>query len=746
MRTRFSRTGVSAAVAVEKSTSILRGSAVSIVAIASLSAVAAVAQSTAPLGLEEIIVTATKRPEAARDISGSVSAYSGEQLEQLGAETMEDYVTRLPGVVFNQQTPGDSTVTVRGVSTGQDPGQGTTGYFINDVPLSDPGFSIGTPDIDTFDVDNIVVLRGPQGTLFGSGTLGGAINYQAARPVLTQFDMRLQGTVDSTEDGSDGDAERIMFNVPIVADKFAVRGVYSNRNIAGYLDNIGTGQQDSNSTRIEGGRFQALWQPSEHTSINYLYLEQTTDNADGYAERIGLGLQQRSTLVPESSHFNTVINTLRLDQQVSFGILTAIVTQHRKENNHVRDVTDPVFGIPNLGGTGPLTVTQAAEAEGTTYEVRFASAPGGSIEYLIGVMHDETDQEVAQSVNDPGSAATLDLLIGPGAGAALAPGDRTLTIFLPFQSKESAIFGEVTYRFNDAWKATVGGRAFQQEISSQTASSGIIAQILTGASPVNFVGPPAKEEGFNPKFSLSWTPDDRFMAYGLVSKGFRIGGPNVTPSLPGQPVPAAFESDSLINYEVGIRSDLVGGHLLLDLTGFFIDWDNIQLNRQTTSSLNFGINAGAAEVYGIEASTALQIVDGLTLRSALTYTDATISEDIPGYPIATVGAVPAGSELPGASDWLVSNVLTYEWSAGSLEPSLALLQRYVSEAPSAIDGGFVEGDYNVFDARFRLNWDRFGVTAFVENIGDERGVVQADDVERIYIRPRTFGITIDFKL
>lgn len=746
MTTRIDRAGLSAAVAVGMRTSFLRGSAVSVLAIASLGSTAALAQSASPSALEEIIVTATKRPEAARDISGSVSAYSGEQLEKLGAETMADYVTRIPGVVFNQDTPGDSTVTVRGVSTGQDPGQGTTGYFINDVPLSDPGFSIGTPDIDTFDVDNIVVLRGPQGTLFGSGTLGGAINYQAARPVLTKFDMRLQGTVDSTEDGGDGDAERIMLNAPIVSDKFAVRAVYSNRNIAGYVDNIGAGRKDSNSTRIEGGRFQALWQASERTSINYLYLKQNTDNADGYAERVGLGPQQRSTVVPEVSHFSTEINNLRLDQEVSFGTLTAMATNHRKENSHVQDVTDPVFGIPNLGGTGPLTVRQVAEAEGTTYEVRFASAPGGSIDYLIGVMHDETDQEVAQSINDPGSAATLDLLFGPGAGAALAPGDRTFTVFLPFQSKETAVFGELTYHFNDAWKATFGGRAFQQEISSETASSGIIAQILTGASPSNFVGPPAKEEGFNPKFSLSWTPSGDFMAYALVSKGFRIGGPNVTPSLPGQPVPRDFESDSLINYEVGIRSDLADGRLLLDVTGFFIDWDNIQLNRQTTSSLSFGINAGAAEVYGVEASTALRIVDGLTLRTAVTYTDATISEEIPGYPDVTVGAVPAGSQLPGASDWLVSNVLTYEWSAGSLEPSLALSQRYVSEAPSAIDGGSVEGDYNVFDARFRLNWDRFGITAFVENIGDERGVVQATDLERTYIRPRTYGITIDFKL
>lgn len=720
-----------------------RGAAAAL-AITSLGSAAAVAQTTSTTALEEVIVTATKRPEAVRDISGSVSAYSGEQLEELGAETMADYVTRVPGVVFNQDTPGDSTITVRGVSTGQDPGQGTTGYFINDVPLSDPGFSIGTPDIDTFDVDNVVVLRGPQGTLLGSGSLGGAINYQAARPDPAQFAMHLQGTLDTVENGANGDAERVMLNVPIVSDKFGVRAVYANRNIAGYLDNIGTGQEDSNSTHIEGGRFQALWQPSEHTAVNYLYLEQNTDNADSYAEGIGLGPRQRSTVVPEPSHFSTVINNLRLDQEFFFGTLTAMATNHRKENGEIQDVTDPAFGIPNLGGTGPLTVVQTAQAEGTTYEMRLASAAGGRIEYLIGVMHDDTDQEVRQAIHDPGSAATVDFLFGPGAGALLAPGDDTLTVVLPFRSKETAVFGEVTYHFNDAWKATFGGRAFRQEISSETISSGIIAQILTGASPSNFVAPPAEEEGFNPKVSLTWTPDENFMAYALVSKGFRIGGPNVTPSLPGQPVPPTFESDSLINYELGIRSDLADGRLLLDVTGFFIDWDDIQLNRQTTSSLSFGVNAGAAEVYGAEASTTLRIGGGLTLRSAITYTDAAISEEIPGYPIPTVDPVPAGSVLPGSSDWLVSNVLTYEWSVGSFDPSLVLSQRFVSEAPSAIDGTAVEGDHNVFDARLRLSSNRFGITAFVDNIGDERGIVQASDTERTYIRPRTFGITMDY--
>ena len=139
--------------------------------------------------LEEIVVTATKRPERVRDISGSVSAYDQAALESLGAESFADYLTRTPGVVFNASVPGNSPAIIRGVATttGIAQAQGTTGYFIDDVPMTDPFYSAGIPDIDTFDVDNITVLRGPQGTLFGSASMGGAINYQAARPDLVEF-------------------------------------------------------------------------------------------------------------------------------------------------------------------------------------------------------------------------------------------------------------------------------------------------------------------------------------------------------------------------------------------------------------------------------------------------------------------------------------------------------------------------------------------------------------------------------
>ena len=157
------------------------------------------ARAEAATAVQEVVVTANKRPEAVRKISGSVTAFTGQQLEDMGASSFSDYLTRTPGVVFNDAGASWSSATIRGVSTTTffDTGQGTTGYFINDVPLTDPFFTVSIPDIDAFDVDNITVLRGPQGTLFGSATLGGAINYQAARPNLSDYQVHTQATFES---------------------------------------------------------------------------------------------------------------------------------------------------------------------------------------------------------------------------------------------------------------------------------------------------------------------------------------------------------------------------------------------------------------------------------------------------------------------------------------------------------------------------------------------------------------------
>ncbi|MGA9794389.1 MAG: TonB-dependent receptor [Rhizomicrobium sp.] len=735
-------------------TAILAGSALSVAALAPAAAqVAADTTAKSPNGVETVIVTAEKRPEAVRAISGSVSAFTGEDLQALGAQDMADYLTRTPGVVFNAQQPGDSSVTIRGVSTTTsiEQGQATVGYFINDVPLTDPSYSIATPDIDAFDVDNIVVLRGPQGALFGSASLGGAINYQAAKPDLTQFDMHLQETVEGVDHGDAGGSGKIMVNIPIT-DTFAIRGVYVYRNDPGYIDNIGTGQTNSNETLVRGGRIEALWKPTAHTTISYLFLDQSENTADlGYQQPTLAGELKKDTLLPETANFGTLIHNLRFDQDFSFGTLTATATYHQKSQYSIVDDT-PLFG-GFFPGAAPVTIAQPAKSTGKTFEVRFASPEGSRFEYLVGLYYDETHEKVSNIGAGTGVENSIETyyspIFGAGIGALSAPNNVWLDAYIPIEGKEKAAFGEFTYHFNDAWKATLGGRLYQEDVASETDSSGFYV-LATDGTLTNDVSGKQKASGFSPKGSITWTPSDDFMSYFLVSKGFRLGGPNVTPSAPGAPVPSEYGSDSLINYELGARTNLFDNRLQLDATAFYIDWSNIQLELQTPTHLNYTTNAGAARNLGVETSATFAVTNDLLFSTNLTYLDAALSQDF--NPGGGTPIVPKGTTLPGASKWQISNTLTYDWINGPLEPSFVLANRYLSRAPGGLITGAPQGGYDLVDARVSVHMGSYSLTAFVNNIGDSRGVTSALDasvsgsLQQFLVQPRTIGVTADYKM
>lgn len=700
---------------------------------------------------DDIIVTATKRPQAVRKISGSVTAQSGEQLEKLGADGMADYLTRTPGVVFNASNPGNSNVTIRGVSTttGQDAGQATTGFFINDVPLTDPAFSIGTPDIDTFDVDNVAILRGPQGTLFGSSSLGGAVNYQAAKPDLQNFSAHGQASLRDTRDGEMGGAGKIMLNAPIVAGKLAVRGVFVYRRDGGYIDNIGTGTVDANRTTTRSGRILATWKPTDRTTVNYLYLEQSQNTDDDGYRQPGLGGDLlKSTNIPEYARYRTLIHQLRIDQDFSFATLTATATRHKKSFSYSSDLTIPLS--PALFGLAPVTNFGSGTSKGETFEVRLASAPGSRFDYLVGAMYDRTRMNQGQLIYAAGLADLLDVAgpalgLAPNMGQQLAPGDLLVNARFPATAREIAAFGEATYHFSDQWKLTLGGRLFQQRLTNESSAFGTFVLLTQGAYTQSTSGT-RTFSGFSPKASLTWTPSKDLMIYALASKGYRFGGSNLTV---GPNVPASYGSDSLWNYEIGARANFWDRKLLLDLTGFYIDWTNIQLNRQT-SGIDYTSNAGNARIYGLEASVTLRPTRGLDLTSNVTYLDAALSKTfMPDPSDPSAGVFPKGTRLPGAAKWQISNTLSYELSDSALKPRILLSHRYLSRSPGELEATTRQGGYNLFDARLGANFRSFGITLFVENIGDKRGVSRSQDlppIQQYLVRPRTIGVTFDVKL
>ncbi|QXQ05386.1 TonB-dependent receptor [Sphingosinicellaceae bacterium] len=697
---------------------------------------------------DDLVITATKRAEPVREIAGAITVQTGAELDKLGAQGFSDYLTRTPGVVFNATTPGSGTITIRGVgtTTGQDIGQATTGIFINEVPLTDPSLSIGTPDIDTFDVDNVAILRGPQGTLFGSSSLGGAINYQAAHPDLDDIAARFQGSVRATRHGGTGGAGKVMLNAPIVTGKLGIRGVFVYREDAGYIDNLGTGETDVNRTVTKSGRILATWAPTDTTTFNYFYLEQRQRTDDAGYQQPGLGgALRKSTAEPEFSTFTTLVHQLRLDQETGIGTITATATRHEKKTDGLTDLTgglsDALFGL------APISSFSPGSSKGNTFEIRIASPAGSKFEYLVGAMYDRTKMRQRQVIYAAGLADFIDAagpLIGLPAdsGQALAPGDLLVDAALPATAKEMALFGELTYNFSDRIKATVGGRLFQQRLVNGSNAFGLYVLLNAGEYEQSISGS-RKWSGFSPKASITWKPSEDLMIYTLASKGFRFGGSNLA-VLPG--IPSSYDSDSLWNYEIGTRADLLDRKLLVDVTGFYIDWSNIQLKRQL-SGVNFAQNAGKAEIYGIEASLVLRPAQGLELSSNLTWLHATLSKDFdPDQVDASNPVIPSGTRLPGASMWQFTNSLSYQISWSKASPVIVLSHRYISRAPSDLEATSRQGGYHLFDARIGGKFGPAGLTLFVENIGDRRGVTNSSllpPLQQYLVRPRTVGATLD---
>jgi iron complex outermembrane receptor protein len=712
----------------------------------------ALAQDDEPL--EQVVVSATKLPQSAHTVPGSIDIVDGAQLDKLGAQSFEDYLTLIPGVGFNSGLPGLSTAVIRGISTTTtlDQGQGTTGYFLSEVPLTDPNFAVAIPDIDTFDVDKIAILRGPQGTLFGSASLGGAINYQAAVPDLTAFQARLQGTFATSAHGANSDSGKAMINLPLMPDKLAARIVFIDRNDGGYINNAGSGVRDATGTQIRGGRAELLWTPVAGSRLNYLYLKQKEDVADDpYQEPLLAGPLEKRTFFPERYLFTTTINNLRLDQDLSFATLTATGTYHQKTRTSVADVTTD-FGALFGNQLSPIHLADASHANGTTFEVRLASIGSDRISYLVGAMRDLTREHFLDLIGAPGAqqyaTTSFDPILGSGFGALATRNDVVATSILAVEGEERAVFGEGTYHFNNYLALTLGGRLFDTKIIGQSSIAGLLEYLATNPSVLSFsYESTERSRGFVPKASLTWNAAHNIMMYALADKGFRFGGPNVNPPSATNPFPPSYAPDSLWNYELGVRTNWFDRSLQWDATAFYIDWSNIQVRLGTPSGLAYATNAGKAASYGLENSASWQPISGFSAQGSLTYLNATLTQPFRSGAIVE----PAGAVLPGASRWNVSGTVRYQMLRVQLQPSFQLTDRFISSAPAEFAAGapLAQGDFNLLDGRVSTIVKGVLATIYVSNIADRRGVTGAvyrtGSTDQYITRPRTIGFTFDYR-
>ena len=700
--------------------------------------------------IDEIVVSALKRDSNLRDVPASVSAVTGEHLQDIGAQSLADYINSIPGVTFNNYQPGVSEVVIRGISstTYHEQGQTVAGYYINEIPLSEPGWPIVIPDIDTFDLNRVEVLRGPQGTLFGSSSLGGLVNYFVNEADPEGFDSAFEVSYGQTAH-SDGDnyAAKAMVNAP-VSDDFAVRLVALRRFDTGYLDNVTTGQADANDLETTGARLSAVYDVSGDTSLSWMTLWQKSELDDQtYAT---IPTLTRDTVVPEPHEPELTIHSLRLDSTLGIGDLTIIGSVSDKESRIVFDQSGSGF----LQATPTETIGNAS-ADAVNLEIRLASNNDSRIGWLFGATYLESEKESADDITQPGAAAFIDANpadFGGNPGSLLAPNDVISSFQIDADNDEVAVFGEVNFELSDTVELTVGGRFFDASVNATVTRppSALFAGFFDpdGSSFTES----QDETGFTPKLSLAYRPNERFMLFGLYSEGFRVGGANPNPpSATAEGAAAAYDSDSVQNFEVGVRSDLADGRLRLDATLFHIDWEDIQVRLFTPAPLflAYVTNAGAADIDGAELSLRWRPNERFDWDSNVTWQDARISKFLPDT-FAPGGGHDKGSTLPGAAEWTVHNRLAFQFN-GAWRPVLSASHLYQSKAPVAFNSSTERGGFSITNVRLSMSInDRLGASLFVNNAFDEYGIVNAPFADFYpqplgsVPRPRTWGVTLNW--
>lgn len=716
--------------------------------------------------LTEVVVTATKRARSVRDIPATVNVITGEKLESMGAQSVEDYIKLVPGVTETNDGIYAMRISVRGVSA--DVGTNlTTGVLIGDVPFSDPFLPRVTLDPNPFDLSDIEVLKGPQGTLFGGTGLNGSIRYVPEAPRFNEYDVKYFEQY-KYYDGqhSGGSTYGGEINLPISKEYAALRVVGFDRLSPGYIDDLNANAENDNKTHQNGFRGILALRPFSALDVSAMYIIQNTrvadlpvaDNPSGQFSR-----DDTPRMSPNRAQYN--IANLGLTLHLDWADLISQSSRTGKRYHSFNDVSRELNGQIPL-----LSAPDDNRSSALTQEIRLASPndPARRFNFVIGLFGQRVKQfdcsELAVGIpsllgiNIPLNELPL-VSPTPCPGNLADVGSQLVGAHFLDQttSQEVALFGESSLKFWRGFEATVGARLYRTDVSGTQSYAGLLEatneNVLLNAAQLTTVSGDQKGDGIAPKAALAYHFDRNLMAYAQVNRGYRFGGFNPYPSTATVQIPAQFKSDSLWNYEAGLRTRWFKKTLSVDVTGFYIKWKNPQL-YQTQGTTAFFSNVGGARGEGGEASINYRFpfLRGLSLGIAAAYTDTATT-----VPFTTEHgtATTPGTAWPLAPHWQTSTNLSYQVALGSwgFEPSV--LHTYSSHAWNNLDHQASIYGYQTVDATLRIsNLEREWCPEIIfsaNNIANSRGLSSETinsiapglgATDYVYIPPRSLNVRI----
>jgi outer membrane receptor protein involved in Fe transport len=723
---------------------------------AQMAAAAATADNSTPV-LTEVVVTAEKRSETLRHVPQSVSVVSGSALEKTQAFDFQDLAAHVPGLSITQPDAGDGRVILRGVNTSGV--ASTVAVYMDETPFgSSSGLANGgvlAADFDTFDIDRVEVLRGPQGTLYGASSLGGVLKYVTTAPKLDRWEFRGQAGGGAVDGGDPDWNVSGVINAPI-GQKAALRVGGFYRRDGAFIDSIGTAgslvQKNIDGAEVYGGRASLLIDPTSTFSLRLNALVQEVKDgapvqidADPETLQPLYGSLTQSQYFPQSSKVTYKVFNATANLDLGFADLVSATSYGLLDQFKVEDLT-PIFGplftlffsdpAHPLGAVTPKTISQRKWTE----ELRLTSHAGQKLEWLIGGYYTHETGLIAQDVN----AFNL--------GSLTTPPGLPLLARLSINSKyeEFAGFANATLHLTDKLSVAAGGRYSHNQQHGEQVVDGALEGGLTVFPPVE-----SHDDVFTYSVAPRYDITDHVSAYARVAKGFRPGGPNLLP--PGAPAdtPLTYGADTIMSYEGGLKADLFGRRMSLDVSAFYLDWQNIQLNA-VINSIGINANGGTAVSKGVEFTITGRPVEGLTLSANGTFDSAHLTSDTP--PI--VGGF-KGDRLPYAPKWALTLNGDYEHTlTGRLDGFAGATLAFVGAQSGDWDPGYqgVFGHrvnlpgYTRLDLRAGVRQDRWSVQAYVKNATNSLGVLFATPFGQVPnnalgitpTRPRTIGAEVRF--
>lgn len=692
------------------------------------------------VGLEELIVTSTKRERDPQNIPVSVTSVGAEQLQAMGVRDTEGLVSLVAGLSTTNLGPGRNKIFLRGQSDGPlaERTQSTVGIYIDESPLV---YSDTNPDFRLIDVERIEVLRGPQGTLFGAGSLGGTFRIITNKPDPSEYLGRVSVSGGFTNSGAPSYTADGMINIPFTQGRSALRVAAFYDSYGGFIDDVQLGEENVNEATIMGGRASYATDFGDRWTVLLTGNAQKITLDDTQYFSPNLGLLTRANFVPEPRQDQFYQAGLVIEGDLGWSDFLSSTTLIKRRIQNQSDASTAVPDLLELS-VRPSPFTSRNKISTLVQEVRFSS-DSERFDWLLGGFYLGRAENLK-------TAFTV-----PGAGAAFAasgfPSDVVFEEDRDDDVKQYAVFGDASYRITDVLEISAGLRLARATLDVSSLTTGLLS------ARVEETDLPNKASSMTPRFALRYEASSTTNLYAQAAKGFRVGGVNINTPISALFDPGldpdetlqtqSFTEDTLWNYELGVKARLFNDLLSIDAAAFYVKWDDIQTDQVLPSGFLFVTNAGNARNFGAEIQVAAKVSEYLTVTAVGIWNDPVLLQANTFLNAERGDRLPAIAAFTGGLGFSyakpINNRVTLNFSGDYAYVGSSRL--FFDDVSSPRMGSFHRAN---FRAGFASDaWDaRLSVTNAFNNRGNTFAFGNSFSLNATSqftpLRPRTFGIQI----